>query len=945
MAKSGSLSLAAVAPLVVLCLVLASLCANVIPCVAAKSGSQSNQSELEEVPMPSSQNSELSDLEREVTRLYNEGQFASAIPLAQKAVKLSEELGNEHTEELVAALLNLSSVLQASGDTAEARDCLQRALKTQEKQTGPNHPDVAVVLSKLASLLRSQADYDSAEPLLRRAVEINEKAFGKNSLDLARDVRGLASVLEGKGEPKKALALYEQAEQIIRSILQQCQSAADDTSDKNTNAEEQLAKKVKLELELADVLNDQSAILQQGLNDLPRAGETLAQALEIRQRLLGRDDFEVAELLNNQATLLFKQGKLAEAKAMLEDVAKRYENSVGSVRLDLVTIKNNLGELNQLLGDSTAAQTQFMEAGKIFNEQARQLLPTLSLAEQRAFIDEKVFPELSLLLDSRPSGEQLQNIYEIVYQWKGMLIDAMRRETRINALSGDKNFADTVAKLKRIRSEMAAWFYASIANEPAEWVRKNKALTEEKEQIERQLSRKLNVDPSAHNLSLKDALSVLSDNEVMVDVYSYDSRRKGATGLRYAAILSSKTNSPVMVDLGTSNDINAAVDQWHEDIRISDGKKAWNGIASLVWKPITAALPAATNKVWVCPDDELYRIPWHLFALGEDKPASLAIAEADSLREVVALRTADQSKIAGNSALLVGGCDFNADQNSKTTQASANKLVATTRGATDGDDADGSAEMAMVVEGDDENRAARIKRKAAQQSGGLKMAFLPGTVGEIASIESLAKSSGLAVDKLLGAGASEEAVVPKLSCSSYVHLATHGIFLDDNAIKQVFGPSGTRSIVVRPGKQWSDYSMKRNPLVTSVIALAGANRENASGGLNGILSAEEVVGLDLHRCKLVTLSACETGAGKKVSGQGVMGLRSSFIAAGTRALLISLWKVPDEPTVQLMRDFYDNLWIKKMSKLESLKQAQLNAMKRPYGRLPVNWAAWVLVGE
>jgi CHAT domain-containing protein len=78
-----------------------------------------------------------------------------------------------------------------------------------------------------------------------------------------------------------------------------------------------------------------------------------------------------------------------------------------------------------------------------------------------------------------------------------------------------------------------------------------------------------------------------------------------------------------------------------------------------------------------------------------------------------------------------------------------------------------------------------------------------------------------------------------------------------------------------------------------------------------------------------------------------MGLRASVIAAGARTMVMSLWKVPDEATVKLMEEFYQNLWVRKMPKAEALLRAQ-EAVRDDSSakyKLPVNWAAWTLVGE
>ena len=119
--------------------------------------------------------------------------------------------------------------------------------------------------------------------------------------------------------------------------------------------------------------------------------------------------------------------------------------------------------------------------------------------------------------------------------------------------------------------------------------------------------------------------------------------------------------------------------------------------------------------------------------------------------------------------------------------------------------------------------------------------------------------------------------------------------------------------------------------------MAGANQAGklsatdaaAGGGDNGILTAEEISAQNLEGVQLVVLSACETGLGKAAGGEGLLGLQRSFQAAGARAVVASLWQVPDEETKALMGEFYTNLWQKKLSPLESLRQAQL-AMLRNY---------------
>jgi CHAT domain-containing protein len=132
-----------------------------------------------------------------------------------------------------------------------------------------------------------------------------------------------------------------------------------------------------------------------------------------------------------------------------------------------------------------------------------------------------------------------------------------------------------------------------------------------------------------------------------------------------------------------------------------------------------------------------------------------------------------------------------------------------------------------------------------------------------------------------------------------------------------------------------------NPLLRSGLALSGANLHSES---EGVLTALEASGLNLWGTKLVVLSACDTGLGEVRTGEGVYGLRRSFAIAGAESLVMSLWPVSDFVTRELMTGYYKNLK-QGIGRGESLRQVQIEMLKRPATHHPFYWASFIESGE
>jgi CHAT domain-containing protein len=229
------------------------------------------------------------------------------------------------------------------------------------------------------------------------------------------------------------------------------------------------------------------------------------------------------------------------------------------------------------------------------------------------------------------------------------------------------------------------------------------------------------------------------------------------------------------------------------------------------------------------------------------------------------------------------------------------------------------------------------KNSTGQRSADMVSGFEPldGTASEAQQLNAVLPKS----EVFAGPNATES-VLKSLTGPSVLHVATHGFFLSPRLTAgSMTPPQSARVSAFDAGVQ-----IEENPLLRSGLALAGANQLNDGRGNDGILTALEAAGLDLHGTKLVVLSACETGIGEVQNGEGVYGLRRALVLAGSESELMSLWKVDDEATRDLMVEFYKGL-MNGESRSTALREVQLKLLKMDRYEHPFFWAAFILSGD
>jgi len=233
--------------------------------------------------------------------------------------------------------------------------------------------------------------------------------------------------------------------------------------------------------------------------------------------------------------------------------------------------------------------------------------------------------------------------------------------------------------------------------------------------------------------------------------------------------------------------------------------------------------------------------------------------------------------------------------------------------------------------------------------------YLEGSKTETQAINQIVSKKKKDVSYYSGSNATEELFKSTAPKGTVLHIATHGFFYADPELIEektvVSSEEEDEDLAFRGGKEGfgvKSFVMNKNPLMRSGIVLAGANdvwnrtsMKDAEGNSieDGVLTAQEVITIDMRNTELVVLSACETGLGDIKGAEGVYGLQRSFKMAGVNYLIMSLWEVPDAETAEFMTAFYKNL-AKSGDIKESFSKTQLE-MRFKYD--PYYWAAFVLI--
>ena len=780
------------------------------------------------------------------------GDYNKAESLFQEVLRIHRKvLGAEHPD-TARTLNNLGDIYLVTGDYAKAASLFNQALEIMEKALGLTHPMIAQSLNNLANLYLAMGNYAEAEPLYKRALEIRQNALGPEHPDTAQTLDGLATLYQHMGDYGKAVPLFQRALQVRQKAL---------------GAEH---------FDTGQSLNN-LALCYVAMSDFKSAKPLYEEALKIEQKLFGTDNRETATSLNNLAGLYHVLGEYAKAESLYEEALQILDKVLGHDHPNTIGTVNNLAYLKLDLDKLDEAK---LLAKRSYDSSLETLSKILSFtSEQQRLAYEAELMPYTLFAALNGSGALLANA---VIHYKGVVLDSIIEDRLTAEHASDQ---ESIERLVSDKMELGQLLLQSSFRSPVDARETIQNLEQDVDRIESQLAQNVtDLRQARHALgvSLEQVQSAIPNDGALIEYLRYwHYSGKGKFEWRYGAIVLLPKGAPLWIPLGKANEIEHLVRRYETLVRGSPEEDELSvnlqALYEAVWAPIGQALPSQTKRIIISPDGELNFISFATLLTGDKQflaqryDVQYVASGRDLLREL--------KPSTAKEVVLFANPDF------------------------------GLASTAMLAKG--EHRSA----DAGSIRGSEKREIEDWSFG---SLEGTQKESDELMKKFAGWGwkptdftakeATKEALL-KIHSPYVLHLATHGFFAKEDPATTQTEPEALLN--VRQGVTKSKFF--KNPMHRSGLALAGAQttieawkrKEVPPVENDGILTAEDVSTLDLQGTWLVTLSACDTGSGEARAGEGVMGLRRGFIEAGAQNLLMTLWPISDEVTVQIMSDFYE----------------------------------------
>ncbi|MBW4629026.1 MAG: tetratricopeptide repeat protein [Brasilonema octagenarum HA4186-MV1] len=901
--------------------------------------------------------------------LYSyQGQYTKAEQKYLEALPIQERLlGKEHPD-FANNLNNLAALYQEQGQYSQAEQKYLEVLAIRKKLLGEQHPDIADSLNEIAEIYRMQGRYPEAEQMHLEALAMRKRLLGEQHPHIAASFNNLAVLYYAQFKYSQAESFFLEALKIITSLFgnehPQVASSMNNLAviygcqGRYLEAEQMNLEVLRIRKHL---LGEEHPDVALSLNNVAEiyffsgryleAEQKYAEALSMRKRLLGEEHPDVARSLNTLATVLAATERPAESLSYRIQASKINDLMIGRVfafssesdRLAFIQkMRGNfdllLSLVYQHLSHSETAKQQALDF--VLKHKA---LTAASLAAQNKALYSGRYPHLT---------EKFRQLNDLSTQ----LIHLTFSTPQLSApqTSDFTTYRENLTQLQAQHNNLQKQLASQVP---------------EIQLFEQTFDRYAVAEALPPN-------SILVEF-VRLDVFNFHAVAANAEEqwhpFRYLAFLlpSKQPDAVQMIDLGEADAIDELIRIFR--LQASDNTKRTLGwtkkvapVPKLPIKPYnsTAAIQLSQalfhpirdvvkdyKHLILAPDGNLNLVPFQILPFDETSTHLLMdeyiISYLGVGRDI--LRTQVQPKRPASAPLVIADPDFDlagdptntisqkqgfynrakqtlipeGEQTSTTSQEQQSQLRAQKSRVSP---TDRHSQDAASLSPEESFPPGQTVRPVEQTDVSTKEEFI-NTLGE----KGLSRAIGT---RFLGESVAKklqnahfylgtEALETRLTsceCPSIMLIATHGLFLPDFEQEP---PTLERNLLSM--ERFSNIKVK-NPMMRSGLALAGANTWLSGGTLpkdagKGFVFAQDIAGLDLWANELTVLSACDTARGDIKIGEGVFGLRRAFAVAGSKTLVMSLWKVPDKATALLMERFFDNLQCG-MARAKGLQDAQ-----------------------
>ncbi|NES02383.1 MAG: CHAT domain-containing protein [Okeania sp. SIO2F4] len=828
--------------------------------------------------------------------------------LEQALSQVSEEDELAKAERLVQQV----EQLYQQGKYGEAIPFEEELLTIRKKVLGRNHLDVAESLNNLGELYIYTGRYDKAEPLLQQSLAIFKQKLGKKHLYVAASLNNLASLYRHQGRYAEVESLYRESLDILKQILGYKNlymaislnnlASLYRYQGRYTEAESLLKHSLAIKKELLGETHRDVGISLNNLAELYRhqgkyieAEPLLKQSLAMLRAQLGDKHPEVGISFYNLAHLYTNQGKYIEAEPLLKKSLDILKLQLGDNSPVVAEILNTLASLYRSQGNTTQA-IKLLSQGLAVQEYnlSKNLVP--GDEEQKRYYIKQISgvtnAAISFNLQSVPnSSQEIHLALKTIFERKGRILDVLTNSLQIlRQRTDDPETQDLLNQLIAKVTQRSNLTLKKPEDIPSPDIYRQQLTTVEEEvkELEDKLNRR---SAEFHNLSQPITLEKIQQqipaNVALLELVQYRPVNLNPKALPNDPYGEPRYAAYILYQTGEPQAIDLGE---AEPIDKTVGK-----LRKYLRNP---KVPLKQLKRSARKLDEMVMQPVRQL-LGETKTILLSPDAALNLIPFEALVDENNQYLVENYQItyLTSGRDL-LRQNSKNNRQTP----------------------LVIANPSYQQQGEKVALENYRSIDLSDRVFLPlaGTQQEAETISQLFPEA-----LILTKTKATENALKQVKNPDFLHIATHGFFLSK--------PTSENSTDID------------NPLFRSGLVFAGVEKQQ-SGGDDGVFTAYEATLLNLVGTQLVVLSACDTGIGDISVGEGIYGLRRAFVIAGSESQMISLWKVEDNATKDLMIAYYRGLKTGKRRRY-ALLEIQRDWLQEGEYQHPYYWASFIFSGD